>query len=133
MNIASIGTDICSDWSFNEKGDLNIVSNEDNIKQAIINRLSCELNSLNLFYLNYGSALFSFIGWKRLERTLEFIKIEVENRLIQDPRLNEFSVDVSYIEDGKIRLDIDVVLSEDEDYSESFVITKDGVDLIGNR
>ena len=86
-----------------------------------------------MFYLNYGSALFSFVGWKRLERTLEFIKIEVENRLIQDPRLNEFSVDVSYIEDGKIRLDIDVVLSEAEDYSASFVITKDGVDLIGNR
>lgn len=100
------GTDICSDWELNEHGDLRLVSQEDNLTQAIINRLSCTLNSLGLFYDNYGSLLRGFFGWKRNEKTLEFIKIELENRLNSDSRINYYTIDLSYNDEGDIVINI---------------------------
>ena len=132
VDIVSIGTDMQSDWSFNDKGDLELVSGKDNISQAISNRLSTELNSL-LFYNEYGSLLWSFIGWRGSKQSLEFMKIEIENRLLQDPRLREYSVDLEYLGDGSVRIDMGITMNGDEDYSTSLVLSKDGeVSLIGD-
>ena len=132
VDIVSIGTDMQSDWSFNDKGDLELVSGKDNISQAISNRLSTELNSL-LFYNEYGSLLWSFIGWRSSKQSLEFMKIEIENRLLQDPRLREYSVDLEYLGDGSVRIDMGITMNGDEDYSTSLVLSKDGeVSLIGD-
>ena len=131
VDIAQIGTDIRSDWSFNEHGDLELVSNTDNLSQAISNRLRTELDSL-FFYNQYGTLLESFNSWVNGERTLEFMKIEIENRLLQDPRLREYSVMVEYTGNGNVRVDIQVRLDKDEDYSTSLILTDSGVDIIGN-
>ena len=131
VDIAQIGTDIRSDWSFNEHGDLELVSNTDNLSQAISNRLRTELDSL-FFYNQYGTLLESFNSWVNGERTLEFMKIEIENRLLQDPRLREYSVMVEYTGNGNVRVDIQVKLDKDEDYSTSLILTDSGVDIIGN-
>ena len=131
VDIAQIGTDIRSDWSFNEHGDLELVSNTDNLSQAISNRLRTELDSL-FFYNQYGTLLESFNSWVNGQRTLEFMKIEIENRLLQDPRLREYSVMVEYTGNGNVRVDIQVRLDKDEDYSTSLILTDSGVDIIGN-
>ena len=131
VDIAQIGTDIQSDWSFNEHGDLELVSNTDNLSQAISNRLRTELNSL-LFYNEYGTLLVSFNSWTNSERTLEFLKIEIENRLMQDPRLREYSVTAQYTGEGSVRVGVNVVLDRDEEYSTSLVLNDMGVDIRGN-
>ena len=65
MNI--YGTDINSEWTLTEHGDLKTINGTDNLAQAITNRLSCQLNNLQLYYNQYGSLLTGFLGWKRYE------------------------------------------------------------------
>ena len=86
------GTDILSSWEFNEHGDLMLVGNKDNVGQAISNRLRTQLNELDLFYAGYGSFLTQFLGWKKNDSTLEFMRLEIETRLAGDPRLSGYSV-----------------------------------------
>ena len=123
----NIGADIASSWTFDETGDLKIVDTEENIAQAIGNRLQTNLNSLDLFYADYGSVLQGFLGWKRDQRTLDFMRIEIVNRLSQDLRLSQFDVNVSYTEDGNVQVDIQVYLSEDDTFATSIVLNNEGV------
>jgi len=127
----AIGTDINSQWSFNDDGDLELISSEDNLSQSIGNRLGTNLNSLNYFYEEYGSILPMLLGWTANETTLEFMKIEISNRLLQDPRIRDFSVDVSYTSNGAVEIDI-VVKIGDEDYGTSLVLSDDGVEVNGD-
>ena len=127
-----IGTDIAGSWSFDENGDLNIVSNKENLAQAISNRLGTDLDSLNLFYANYGSVLGRFLGWRRNQRTLDFMKIEVENRLVADFRLKDFRVECEYLDDGGVGVNVTVRLDDDEVFTNELVLSKEGVDVIGD-
>ena len=61
-NISELGVDINSSWNF-KNGDVVLVKYEDNIEQSIINRLSCKLDALDIFYDYYGSNLDEFLGW----------------------------------------------------------------------
>ena len=123
----NIGADIASSWTFDETGDLKIVDTEENIAQAIGNRLQTNLNSMSLFYADYGSVLQGFLGWKRDQRTLDFMRIEIVNRLSQDLRLSQFDVNVSYTEEGNVQVDIQVYLSEDDTFATSIVLNNEGV------
>lgn len=102
------GTDINSNWELTEQGDLKLISNEENLTQAIINRLTCNLNYLNLYYNEYGSLLYGFLGWKRNEKTLEFIRIELGNRLNSDSRIKKYSIDLEYNSDGDININLKI-------------------------
>ena len=119
-----IGTDIKSSWELKD-GDLVLVNDEENIVQSIINRLNCWLNSMDLFYLEYGSVLSSFLGWKRIDETLGFLKIEIENTLNQDPRLRDYDLSLDYDDNGAVKIDLDFHL-RDEDFGVNLVISKDG-------
>ena len=119
-----IGTDIKSSWELKD-GDLVLVNDEENIVQSIINRLNCWLNSMDLFYLEYGSVLSSFLGWKRIDETLGFLKIEIENTLNQDPRLRDYDLSLDYDDNGAVKIDLDFHLI-DEDFGVNLVISKEG-------
>ena len=124
-NITELGTDIKSDWKF-ANGDLVLVDNDANLTQAILNRLNCEYDSLDTYYFEYGTDLSSFLGFKREEATLEFIKIEVEATLEQDPRLPDFDIEAEYGDKGEVLLHILINFNEDSDLSISLVINEDG-------
>ncbi len=85
-NILELGTDFNSSWEFNDEGDLNLVTNDSNLVQAISNRLNTRNGELDLFYSEYGSFLCNFLGWKKNDTTLEFMRIELDKALSQDPR-----------------------------------------------
>ena len=126
-----LGTDILGEWSFNEFGDLKIVSNKNNIIQAIINRLSCDLDSLQLFYNGYGSVLSCFFGWKPVQRTLDFMKIEIENVLAQDERFEVQNVDLKYDGNGLIVVNVEIIVNNElVDFKVN--ISENGVVLDGN-
>ena len=124
--ITEYGTDINSDWSFKD-GDILIVSDKDNLSQGILNRLNTFVGSLNLFYLDYGSFLLSYLGWKRTDSTLEFIKLEVETVLAKDPRINNFSVDASYDPNGSVRIELSIIYNDGEDFSLNYVLDNEGI------
>ena len=90
------GTDFLKSWELTEDGDIRLISGENNLSQGLVNRFSCDLNSLDLFYDDYGSLLVQFLGWKRNDTTLNFIKLELENRLRNEARLESFNVNVEY-------------------------------------
>lgn len=123
-DIVELGTDISSTWEFS-KGDLVLVNHTDNMRQAIKNRLSCPLDYLD--YDNYGSDIHSFLGGRKNDTVLNFLKIEIETRLIQDPRIQDFEVTTYIKEDENIGIDIDVNFDEDMDLSMSLVLNNEGV------
>lgn len=123
-DIVELGTDISSTWEF-IKGDLVLVNHTDNMRQAIKNRLSCPLDYLD--YDNYGSDIHSFLGGRKNDTVLDFLKIEIETRLIQDPRIQDFEVTTYIKEDESIGIDIDVNFDEDMDLSMSLVLNNEGV------
>ena len=127
--VNDLGTDISSTWTFNENGDLNTVENTDNLNQAISNRLKTDIGTV-LFYNEYGTMLASFLGWLPTANNLEFIRLEIGNRLMQDPRLKAYDVKVKYTGDGGLTIDINATLNDGENYSESFVIDDSGVEII---
>ena len=123
-DIVELGTDISSTWEF-IKGDLVLVNHTDNMRQAIKNRLSCPLDYLD--YDNYGSDIHSFLGGRKNDTVLNFLKIEIETRLIQDPRIQDFEVTTYLKEDENVGIDIDVNFDEDMDLSMSLVLNNEGV------
>ena len=126
------GTDISKEWVFNEHGDLTLVNNKDNVAQAISNRLQTQLNELDLFYAGYGSFLTQFLGWKRNDSTLEFMRLEIETRLAGDPRLTGYSVNLEYGEENNVEIHISLVLDDGEEYTGNFVLNNNGVDIVGD-
>lgn len=127
MTIFGLGTDINSDWNFNGlTGDLILISDEENIIQAIINRLNTRLDFMSIYYSKYGSELYSFMGEVFDETLLKFMKIEVESTLKQDPRLQDVTVNLSYVGDGKIKLEIGNIYNEGSDLSLSLVLNENG-------
>ena len=123
-DIVELGTDISSTWEF-IKGDLVLVNHTDNMRQAIKNRLSCPLDYLD--YDNYGSDIHSFLGGRKNDTVLNFLKIEIETRLIQDPRIQDFEVTTYIKEDDNVGIDIEVNFDEDMDLSMSLVLNNEGV------
>ena len=120
-----IGTDISSNWTFTEHGDLELISDENNLVQSIINRLGCWLNSLDLYYLEYGSIFLSFLGWKREQGTLDFMKLEIQNTLRQDPRIDNYTLDIDFNESGGVDVFLDLNVNDDT-VMVNLVISSDG-------
>lgn len=105
--IYDFGVEVHSDWKIID-GDLKLVSYDDNLAQAIRNRLNTNLDELSLFYEDYGTVLNGFFGWKTNEETLSFIKLEVNNCLKNDFRLNNFNSEVKYNGNGVLEIRISV-------------------------
>lgn len=129
--IVELGTDLNSKWEFKD-GDLILVENKDNLVQSILNRLNSEYDGLDLFYYDYGSVLSSFLGWKHNDETLEFIRLEIEDSLEQEPRLSDFNVEVSYNQNGKVLIDLYIVFDDESDFTLSLVLEKDG-EIVADR
>ena len=123
--IYEIGTDINSNWDFKD-GDLKLIDNKENLAQSIINRLNASYGSMELYYEDYGSIVSQFLGWKKSEETLRFIRLEILDSLKQDPRLNDIDVDVEYSSIGKIKIELLIKIFEEDDFSLSLTLSDDG-------
>jgi len=129
--IIELGTDLNTNWEFKD-GDLILVENKENLIQSILNRLNSEYDSLDLFYYDYGSVLSNFLGWKRNDETLEFVRLEIEDTLEQEPRLSDFSVEALFNEVGGILIKLFIVFDDETDFSLSLVLEKDG-EIVADR
>ena len=119
------GVDIDSSFTFQD-GDLVLSEYENNIVQAVTNRLNTDLDELDLFYEDYGSILTGFLGWKASD-ALEYIQAEIDNVLLQEPRLIRHDSNVEYTETGVIRINLTLYTSSNIGIEANLVLTKDGV------
>lgn len=121
-----LGVDIHSSFTF-QNGDLLLSNYNDNLAQAVTNRLNTELNELDWFYNDYGSILQSFLGWKANDNTLGFIKSEITKVLNDEPRLTSFDIEVGYTSNGAVRIDLALYPVTDISIPLNLVLTTSGV------
>lgn len=126
MTVYDYGVDIHTDFEF-ENGDIKLCEYEDNIIQAIANRLNTLQDSMDFFYTDYGSFLNYYYGWKKRNETLNFIKLEIMNSLRKDPRINDITVELEYIEKG---ISINITLNDFGNINLNFNLTDDGVEMM---
>lgn len=124
--ISDLGTDINSSWSFKD-GDLQLISNNENLVQATRNRLNNVLGSLDDFYIEYGSILWRFIGWKSEDITLKFMQIEIKNCLDQDPRLTDYTLNLSYTDANTVKINILVYYDDETEFEMNYILSTEGV------
>lgn len=125
--LQELGVDIHSSFSFKD-GDLILSSGNENLVQAISNRLNTSLNELDLFYdSDYGSVLSSFLGWEADDETLNYIECEVSNVLKEEPRLNSYELSIDYMGNGNLHINLILVTITENIVETNFVLTNDGV------
>lgn len=108
----NLGTDIDSEWSF-ANGDLLLVSNYGNLNQAIINRLNTDLDFYSIFYTKYGGRLFEQMGELNHPTIHEYIRIEVEDTVMQDPRIQNVECTVNKHSSNTVECDLMIVLYDE--------------------
>jgi hypothetical protein len=121
-----LGVDLNSNLSFVD-GDITLASYQDNLVQAVKNRLNTELDELDWFYYDYGSILTGFLGWKANDTTLGFIKSEISNVLQEEPRLVNYDIRLEYTGNGGVRIDLDLYPTSDLIIPANLVLTNTGV------
>lgn len=101
-----------ADLTVTSDGDLDIVSDEDNLAQAIISRLSTEEGELHdVGHADYGARLDELIGEVNNENTRERIKASVLDCLAQEPRIKEVvSIDVTTDPYDPHRVDVNITV-----------------------
>lgn len=124
------GVDLHSDLRF-ENGDLVLCSYDNNLAQAVCNRLNTDLDELDIFYDDYGSVLNSFLGWKKTADTLSLIRLELMKCLSNEPRLNNFDIDLEYGEKGELKIRLTVYDNSVQSYN--FILNNDYVEYVENE
>lgn len=125
-DLEHLGTDIRSDWSFNNKGDINLISNSSNLGQSILNRLKADLNTYNMFYARYGGNLKDHFGEFNHNTIHEYIRIEIEEICSQDPRIQNIECKVNKIDIETIICDLNIVVFNSNTVLEyNLVLTND--------
>ena len=131
MQLNDLGCDFDSSYTFVD-GDLKLTSDEDNLIQSITNRLNTKLESMNSYYDTYGTVLREYLGERKTDRTLDFLEMEVERTLKQDPRLQDIEVSAEYNSKG-VNISVYVVYDDYTDLELNLVLTEDkGVNIIGS-
>ncbi len=120
-----IGVDINTSWGLDDNGDLSLVRDEDNLSQAKINRVGCYQPSLEVYYNQYGGFLSEYFGRRQTDETLKFMKIELDTILSQEERINSFTSELSYTGNGSVRIDLDIIVN-DEEVELNLVLDRDG-------
>ena len=120
------GVDLNSNFDFKD-GDLTLSEYDDNLIQSIKNRLNTDYDCLDIFYEDYGSVLSQFLGWRRNDETLSFIRLELEDCLGKDPRITDYELELDYNDNGNVV--IQFTITGETDLSFNLVLGIDGVEL----
>ena len=124
VNIDVYGTDIQRDWQFTD-GDLETVSEQANLGQAIINRLNTDDDWYTQFYTRYGGRLYEHFGDFNHPTIHEYIRIEVEDILSQDPRIQQVDCTVNKTTSNTVECNLKIrVIGSDEIIELNLVINE---------
>lgn len=120
-----LGVDIKDTWSFID-GDLELVTGTLNLSQSIINRLNTDKGFYDWCYAQYGGDLFNVFGMKNNPNSLEYLRIEIESILQQDPRIRVVTANCSKEDPKTIGVELKVLtIRSNEIVTINLVITDD--------
>jgi len=105
-----VEVELGSDLALSFSGDLETISGEYNLGQAIVNRLRTRQGELtDLGHPSYGSRLYELVGEPNNEKTRELARIYTGECVAQDPRVKEVvNVSVESPSDEPRRIDIEI-------------------------
>ena len=127
------GTDIKSDFKF-DNGDLELVNGTDNLGQAIINRLNTYKGFYDSFYTNYGGDLQKIYGMENNTNALEYLRIEIESILRQDPRIKEITCECTIEDPQTVNAELEILpISKDEIVTLNLVIQDNLIVMIDEK
>ncbi len=91
-----VETEFGPDLAVGTDGDIQTISNEANLGQAIVHRFRTRRGELlDIGRSSYGSRLYDFVGEPNNERTREMLKIATRECLSREPRIKKIvSLDV---------------------------------------
>lgn len=120
------GADIDSSWIFVD-GDIQLTKGKENLGQAISNRLMADEDQYSDFYIRYGGRLFDHFGDLNHPTIHEYIRIEIEDILSQDPRIKEINeCTVNKINSSAVECNLKIKpIGSDEILSLNLVINDD--------
>ena len=124
------GVDISNELSFVD-GDIELVGGEENLRQAITNRLNTDWDFYQDFYALYGGRLSEHFGDFNIPTIHEYLKIEVESILSQEPRIKDVECIVNKTDKENVSFKLNyAVIGEDETQTLNLVIGSDSSILI---
>lgn len=127
------GTDINSNWTFSN-GDIQLINSTSNLGQAIVNRLNSDTDTYDMFYLRYGGELFEHMGDLNQENIHEYIRIEVEHILLQDPRIQNIECEVNKTDTNTIRCELKIrTIASDDIVAFNLILSPDTPILISTE
>lgn len=119
------GTDLNRKWTFTN-GDIDTVSGSVNLGQAIVNRLNAGLDTYDIFYAKYGGVLFEHLGDLNHPNIHEYMRIEIESILKQDPRIQDYECTINKTSSKSVECNLKItVLGSDEVDEFNLVINDD--------
>lgn len=122
MDRENLGVDVDRAWLCDGNGDLELVKYEDNIAQAVYNRVSCTKGALDWIYKDYGSEIHNYLGKPNTPGIRDEIQKEIESQVRKDIRLTEAKVDILYYTSQAIGLKVSGKYTEThEDFEEYFL------------
>ena len=126
------GADVNKSWSFTN-GDIDMVDDSINLGQAIVNRLNAGLETYDIFYAKYGGVLLEHLGDLNHPHIHEYMRIEIESILEQEPRIQNLECTVNKTDSNSIECNLKVsVVGSDEVNEYNMVISDDSyIELTG--
>ena len=119
------GTDINRKWEFTN-GDIDLVDESINLGQAIVNRLNAGLDTYDLFYAKYGGVLFEHLGDLNHPNIHEYMRIEIESILDQEPRIQNLECTVNKTNSTTVEINLKVAVIGSDTIDEfNLVINED--------
>ena len=126
------GTDLNKRWTFTN-GDVDLVNGSINLGQAIVNRLNAGLETYDIFYAKYGGVLLEHLGDLNHPNIHEYMRIEIESILEQEPRIQNLECTVNKINPKTVECNLKVtVVGSDKIDEYNLVINDDSyIELTG--
>ena len=102
-----IALDSTDDLKISASDDYQLITFEDNLRQAMLNRLRTAVGELKL-NPNYGSKLHELLGTNPTDETLILARAHVRETLLQEPRIEEIISITAQFRDLSIKNEIDI-------------------------
>ena len=117
-----------------QNGDLLLVSDINNLAQACINRLNTDTGWFDWCYDRYGGDLFTVFGMKNNANSLEYLRVEIESILQQDPRIKSISASCTKESSKEVYVELDILtIGDDEIVTLNLVITDDLIVMLADE
>ena len=120
------GVDLDSSMTFQD-GDILLSQYENNLAQAVANRLNTQFDELDLFYQEYGSMVTGFFGWRTNNTTLRFIRSEIDQTLSKESRLLNYDTQLEFDGEGVLKVTLKLYPADGLSFDMNLVLTPTGV------